>query len=110
MFASKRYSKDLRQHANTAAERGLPDGFICDINDGKAFVDMKDTHLGDRALRDTDVLVGVFSDGVQAYKDDGSYTLYPVALTAYNFSPDIRSGVQNICRSGFMPVHIRLDQ
>jgi len=51
---------------------------------------MKDTHLGDRALRDTDILVGVFSDGVQAYKDDGSYTLYPVALTTYNFSPDIR--------------------
>lgn len=68
----------------------MPDGFVCDINDGQAYVAMKDAHLGDRALRDTDILVGVFSDGVQAYKDDSSYTLYPVALTTYNLSPDIR--------------------
>ncbi|EFJ43898.1 jordan transposition protein [Volvox carteri f. nagariensis] len=65
--------------------------FICDITDGKAYIVMKESEQGGQPpLRDTDILLGVFTDGVQTYKDDASYSLYPVAITAYNFSPDIR--------------------
>ncbi|EFJ39630.1 hypothetical protein VOLCADRAFT_100738 [Volvox carteri f. nagariensis] len=91
LFASRHYSKEIRHHAKSAAERGLPDGFICDITDGKAYIVMKESEQGGQPpLHDTDILLGVFTDGVQAYKDDASYSLYPVAITAYNFSPDIR--------------------
>lgn len=90
LFASARFAGQIRHHAKTAEERGLPDGFVCDVTDGRAYVVMKDEYKGDRPLTETDLLVGVFSDGVQAYKDDGNYTIYPVAITTYNFSPDIR--------------------
>ena len=41
-------------------------------------------------MAETDVILGISTDGVLAFKNNMKYSVYPVAATIYNFSPDIR--------------------
>lgn len=96
LYSSRVHAQALHQQCH-----GIEDGFLCDITDGEAYVVLKNSLKDGRPLQETDIVLGVFTDGVLAFKDDRTYSVYPVAITCYNFSRDIRQAII-ICADGLL--------
>lgn len=76
-------------HTKPFHERGLPanaSAFYTDILDGEAVKEIKSRP----DYADTDVLIGIFADGVQPYRANDKYSMTPIVCTIFNMSPEER--------------------
>ncbi len=90
IYGSPDYAELVRYINKTAAERGVPEGFIADIIDGTAFKELRTKGVNGVPMNVTDIIIGIFTDGVQLFKHNRKYSVYPVAATCYNFPPHLR--------------------
>jgi len=73
---------------------------IVDIYDGKAWKDSMDDSflLEPRHLR-----IGIVTDGVQVFRDNDQYSIWPIAITAYNLPPTKRYLIGPTSILGILP-------
>jgi Transposase family tnp2 len=85
-------AKALKDHAasvEAAAQAG--DGYLRDITDGAAYKQaMYDERFRQCPRPYRNLQLGLAFDGVQPFKDDAKYSIWPIALTAFNLPPEDR--------------------
>jgi len=104
LFSCAPIAKDMDYHRKSGDEG--PNGLklkpteVVDIYDGKAWKDAVDESflLEPRHLR-----VGIVTDGVQVFRDNDQYSIWPIAITAYNLPPTKRYAIGPTTLLGILP-------
>lgn len=81
-------NKALAQWSDYHAAAVSTDGSYCDFQDGAAYQNaMKDERFRNEPCNQ---LAGLIADGVQPHADDSKYSMWPIAITFFNFPPWMR--------------------
>lgn len=88
LYSNKEYATALRQHYNSPL--ATQTDFLCDITHGEAYKSLLNSAPDGVLIKETDIFMGLSTDGVQPFKYSSRYSVYPVAATIYNFGPDVR--------------------
>lgn len=75
-------AKHVHHHAQQPASEGDD---ICDFRDGSTYADVQQDPRF--AADPRNLMVGVITDGVQPFKEDKQYSMWPIMVTLYNFPP-----------------------
>ena len=76
-------------HSTPAARMGQAEGDVVDFYDGTVYADVR--QRDQRFAEDPrHIMLALAFDGFLPFSDDDKYSMWPLVITPYNFSPSIR--------------------